>query len=64
MLATRGRDMPQGISSGRLRYAPDRLKISDDKGEQRRIQARFWDEALDTIAEKLQTIKEHTVLNQ
>jgi anaerobic selenocysteine-containing dehydrogenase len=56
--ATKGTLCPRGINLPNYVYSPDRIKypmMRDEKGELQRVS---WDKALDTIASKVQNIKD------
>lgn len=56
--ATKGVVCPRGIHFPDYVYAPDRLKYPMIKGEDGVMKRVSWDEALDTVAAKLQKIKD------
>lgn len=55
--ATKGVICPRGVHFPDYVHAPDRLKYPMIRGKNGAMQRVSWDEALDTVAAKLQTIK-------
>ena len=56
--ATKGVVCPRGIHLPDYVHAPDRLKYPMIKGPDGSFERATWDEALDTLADKLQKIKD------
>lgn len=55
--ATKGVLCPRGVHLPDYVYSPDRIKYPMMRGRDGRLNRVSWDEALDTIADKLQSIK-------